>query len=136
MVGTLLSLQQETHLGEHGVAGLEVGVEGAVLVVSAEIPAVRLGADVRHGLQDVVVQLAEVVLLAPHGAVLSLGDAVLAGVDLLATREEKTDFPGRESSTVVVSKELAVCSQISTLQISDSHKDILHCGINLSICDL
>ena len=124
VVGPLLSVQQETHLGEDWVAGLEVSVEGAFLVVSAEIPAVGLGAHVRHGLEDVVVQQPQVVLLAPHGAVLGLRDAVLAGVDLQTTGEENTNLPGGESPTVVVSEELAVCSQRSTLQIRDrdSHK--------------
>ena len=123
MVGPLLSVQQETHLGEDWVAGLEVGVEGTVLAVSAEIPTVGLRAHVRHGLQDVVVQQPQVVLLAPHGTVLGLRDTGLTGVDSLTAREENTNLPGGKSPRVVVSEELAVCSQTSALQIRGSHKD-------------
>ena len=76
-----------------------------------------------YGLQDVVVQQPQVVLLAPHGAVLGLRDTGLTGVDQLAAGEENTNLPGGKSPTVVVSEELAVCSQTSPLQIRGSHKD-------------
>ena len=105
VVGSGLSGQEETHPWEHRVVGLEVGVEGALGGVSAQVPAVWLGADVSHGLQDVVVQEAEVVLLAPQAAVLGLGDAVGAGIDFVAAGVEDTDLPCGETRAVVVGQE-------------------------------
>ena len=40
VVGSGLSGQEETHPWEHRVVGLEVGVEGALAGVSAQVPAV------------------------------------------------------------------------------------------------
>ena len=105
MVGPCLSGQEETHLWEHRVVGLEVGVEGALSGVSAQVPAVWLGAYVSHCLQDVVVQEAEVVLLAPEAAVLGLGDAVGAGIDFVAAGVEDTDLTCGETRAVVVGQE-------------------------------
>ena len=72
--------EKQAEAGEHGVGGGEVGVEGAVRGVLTLEPALHIGVDFRHNVDNVVIQSPGLDGAAGPVAVPRLCDAGLAGV--------------------------------------------------------